>query len=73
MVEQDQEHVVSDVELIILNFVVWAPVLAFSELMVAPSIFIAVPPDGGRDGCSVAKVIIIAIGRIRLVLVVVNL
>lgn len=44
--EEHQEHVVCDVELVVLNFIVWAPVLTLAELMVSSAILIAVFPNG---------------------------
>lgn len=61
VVEQHQKHVVRYVELVVLHFIVRAPVLAFPELMVASPIFIAVFPDGGGDRRCVAQVVCISV------------
>jgi len=61
VVEEHQEHVVGDIELVVLHFVVWTPVLAFSELVIASPIFVAVFQDGGWDGRCVAQVVGITI------------
>lgn len=51
LAEQDQEHVVGNVELVVLNFVVGAPVVvfAFAVLVVAAAIFEATSVDGRGD------------------------
>lgn len=47
LVKQDQEHVVCNVELILLNFVIRAPVFAFPELVVSTAILVPVSPYCG--------------------------
>jgi hypothetical protein len=46
--EKHQEHVVCDVELVVLDFVVRAPVLALAKLVVSATILVAVFPDSRR-------------------------
>lgn len=49
VVEQDQEHVMGNVELVILDFVVWSPVLSLTELVVTAAIFVPMFPDSRWD------------------------
>ncbi len=67
VVEEHEEHVVSYVELIILDFIVRTPVLALSELVVASPIFIAVFPDSGWNRRCIAQVVRITICGISLI------
>lgn len=50
-----------NIQLVVLNLVVWTPVLAFSEFVVTAAILVAMPPDCGRYGGSVAEVVIVSI------------
>lgn len=58
---------VCDVELVVLYLVVWAPVFALAEFVVAAPIFVAVFPDNRRDGCGVAQVIVVTKCRVRFI------
>lgn len=51
LAEKDQEHVVGDVELVVLDFVVGTPVVVFTfaVLVVTAAIFEAAPVDGRGD------------------------
>jgi hypothetical protein len=70
LTQHDQKHVVCNVELVVLHFVVRAPVviLAFAVLVVATTIFEATPVDGRCDGSSVTGGIVVAESRICIVL-----
>ena len=57
VVKQHQEHVMGNVELIILEFIVRAPVLALPEFVITSTILISMSPNGGRNGSCVAQVI----------------
>ena len=67
VIEEEQEQLVRDVELIVLRLVVWAPVFALAEFVIASAIFIAVFPDNGWDGCCIAQVIVVTICRVRFI------
>ena len=62
VVEKHQEHMVSNVKLVVLEFVVWAPVFALTELVISSTIFVAVFPDSGRNRCCVAQMVRVAVG-----------
>ena len=49
VVEEEEEQLVCDVELVVLYLVVWTPVFALAEFVVASPIFVAMFPNSGRD------------------------
>jgi hypothetical protein len=53
---------VCNVELIVLNFVIWSPVLVFAlaVFVVTASVLEATPMDGRCDGCCVTNSVIVA-------------
>lgn len=59
--EKHQKHVMRNVELVVLEFVIWAPVLALTELVISSTILVAMFPDGRRYGCCVAQMVRIPI------------
>lgn len=61
VIEQNQEHMVCNVKLIILNLIIWSPVLAFSEFVVPSTILVAMFPDSGRDRSCIAQMIRVSI------------
>ena len=69
VVEEHEKQVVRDVELVVLNFVVWAPVFALAELVVSSAILVAVFPDCRWYGGCVTQMIRIPICRVRLIMI----
>jgi hypothetical protein len=67
VVEEEEEQLVRDVELVVLYLVVWTPVFALAEFVVATPIFVAVFPDNRGDGGGVAQVIVVTICRVRFI------
>jgi hypothetical protein len=50
-----------------MSYIVRSPVFTFTEFVVAAAILVAMSPDSRWDGGGVAQVIVIAVGRIRVV------
>jgi hypothetical protein len=74
LAEQDEEHVMSDVELVVLHFVVGAPVfiLTLTVAVVSATILEPVFQDVGRDrGCTACSVVVAAQGGVGVILSVV--
>ena len=67
--EQNQKHVVGNVEMVVLDFVVGAPVVVFAlaVLVVAAPIFKAAAVDARGDGRGVAGGIVVAERRVGVV------
>jgi hypothetical protein len=50
-----------------MSYIVRSPVFTFTEFVVAAAILVAMSPDSRWNRSGVAQVIVVAIGRIRLV------
>jgi membrane glycosyltransferase len=73
LAEQDEEHVMSDVELVVLHFVVGAPVfiLTLTVAVVSATILEPVFQDVGRDGGCTTCSVVVAQGGVGVILSVV--